>query len=105
MSFVDCTQPVFYQIQIPYKCRNDNYKIILETFKRDPMASQDNCILLSPITGFSIKREIECAEKCLELLIDCEGFIFSRDAGTCKLVGKSGRTTSDCYGEHYTVYF
>ena len=105
ISFFECIVPtcrlLIYENQ--RKLFNKTSLFILGRFRKEKTPFRGMCILLSPVKGFTVRRMIECATKCLELSASCEGFIFSGNTGLCKLIGNSGTPSSGCDGDYYLV--
>ena len=74
------------------------------TFK-EVITAPDNCTLLTPGSGFKAERLLKCAAQCFSDSDTCEGFIFSEELKSCKLVGSSGTLSSDCSGKYYTIIY
>ena len=77
---------------------------VLGTFKEVSTAF-DNCTLLTPVSGFTAGRLLKCSAQCFSDPDSCEGFIFSEELKTCKLVGSSGTLSSDCSGKYYSIIY
>ena len=75
---------------------------VLGTFK-EVITASDNCTLLTPVSGFRTGRLLKCSTQCFSDA--CEGFIFSEELKSCKLVGSSGTLSSDCSGKYYTIIY